>query len=227
MVGTATGAGTVNVTIDGTAVGPIAIAAGRTAFEITQDIAAAIDVALGPGNGRAFNTFPPSDRAHLAANPGNDVVFTALADTVPGVVVSVPAMNFTDSIDFNDEEPALAVNYGDGDPDTIDFFIIDTLTTGNRGDAWVTCAVNIGVTSDLRNTSYIVLSAGDTAGDNPHTAPHEAGRFIMNFCGDDPGAFNLMNTTSAADSISARKRLTDVQCMAARAASDGTILKHQ
>ena len=69
--------------------GPIGIAAGMTAFEITQAIAAAIDMALGPGNGRAFNSFPPNNQAHVAVKPGNDVVFTGLSNTIPGVVVSV------------------------------------------------------------------------------------------------------------------------------------------
>jgi hypothetical protein len=77
----------------------------------------------------------------------------------------------------------------------------------------------------MRNTSFIVLTAGDTAADNPHTAAHEAGRFLLNFSGLDPGPYNLMNGTSVTDSISARKRLTQPQHDTSRAVSEGNLLK--
>jgi hypothetical protein len=77
----------------------------------------------------------------------------------------------------------------------------------------------------MRNSSFIVLTAGDAAADNPHTAAHEAGRFLMNFDDLHPGAYNLMNGTSATDSIAARKRLTQTQHQKSRTVSDGTLLK--
>ena len=225
-ISTAAG-GSVNVTVDGVAVGPIAIANNRKASEVAQDIAAAINAAIPAAGAEGFNTFPPLNVAHMVAKKGNNVAYTSLAETVPGIAISVPALNFLNGIEFNDEEPALAANYGDGDANTIDFFIVDTLTTGNRGDAWPICHSSIGNTSDLRHTSYIVLSTADAAGDNPHTAAHEAGRFIMDFCGLHPGNFNLMNGTSGNDSIAARKRLEDAQCMTAFNTSNGTLLRQE
>ena len=227
FVGNATGAGNVSFTIDGAAVGPVAIAAGTTAVQAAQLVAAAINAAVAGANAAAFNTFPPINVAHVAGKRGNNAVYAALANTAAGLAVSVPALNFGDGIEFTNEEPALAANFGDNDANTMDFFIVDTLTTGNRGDAWPVCHASIGATSALRNTSFIVLSAGDAAADNPHTAAHEAGRFILNFCGLHAGAFNLQNGTSLADAVDARKRLEDAQCTTARTTSDGTILRQQ
>ncbi len=219
--------GNVNVTVDGVAVGPIAIANNRSAFQVAQDIATGINAAIPAAGAGGFNTFPPNNIAHMVAKKGNNVAYAGLAETVPGIAISVPALNFGNGIEFNNEEAALAANFGDEDANTIDLFIVDTLTTGNRGDAWPRCHASIGNNSDLRHTSFIVLSAADAAVDNPHTAAHEAGRMILDFCGLHAGNFNLMNGTRANDSIAARKRLEDAQCTTARTTSNGTLLRQE
>lgn len=214
--------------VNGTLLGPIPIARGLSAHGVAQFIARAIGETPGVGAAEAFNSFPGVNIAHVVVNRGEDVVFADLRETVPGVVVTVPPLNFTDGIETTDEEPALAANYGDGDPDTIDLFVVDSLTSTNWGDAWVPCQPSIGATSDLRHTSFIVLSAADTPAYNSHSAAHEAGRFIMNFCGGYPDPTNLMYLVGRGDDvIGSPKRLTEAQCKTARTTSDGTLLRQE
>jgi hypothetical protein len=226
--GAATGPGTFTVDIDGVNIPAfgIAVAGRRDPIQIAEDIAAGINAVLGAGKAQAFNTAPgfATPVAHVVVKKGQTVAFANLVVTAPGTAISNPAFSIADAnIDWQDEEPCLAANFGDGDPNTMDFFIIKTLTTGGRGDAWPVSYC--GGSSDMRNTSFIVLTAGDAAADNPHTAAHEAGRFLLNLSGPYEVPFNLMNVTSPADSINARKRLTPIQHNTSRTVSDGNLLK--
>ena len=227
--GTATGSGTFGVKVDGVTVPAFGIAgSGRTSpLQIAEDIASGINAVIGAGTAQAFNSAPGfgTPLAHVVVKKGSSVTFADLAETVPVTAITIPTFSVTDDdVEFQDEEPCLAANYGDANPsETVDFFVVKTLATGNRGDAWT--PNYCGSASDMRNTSFIVLTAGDAAADNPHTAAHEAGRFFMNYDGLDSGNYNLMNGTSTTDSITARKRLTPTQHQTSRTVSDGTLLK--
>jgi hypothetical protein len=221
----ATGSGTFSATVDGTNVPAFGVAAEgrRTPFHIAEDIAVGINAVIGPEKAFAFNSHPKGNVAHVVVNKG---ISTSLAvvDNVPNTDISVPQFSISDSaVDWNDEEPCLAANFGDGNPNTLDFFVVKTLASKARGDAW--SPVYCGPDSDMRNTSFIVLTAADTAPDDPHTAAHEAGRFILNTEDLHPGPYNLMNMTSIFDTVNARKRLTSSQHFASRSVSDGTILQ--
>jgi hypothetical protein len=229
VFGTATGNGTFTVKIDGDNIPAFGVAAPgrRSPLQIAQDIATGINAVIGAGKAQAFNSLPgfATPVAHVVVKKGANVAFTDLAETVPSSDIFPPPFLMNDEdIDATDEEECLAANYGDGNPsETIDFFIVKKLGSNNRGDAWTPGFC--GSASDLRNTSFIVLTAGDATADNPHTAAHEAGRFLMSFDDNDTGAYNLMNNTSLTDSVAARKRLTPVQHQTSRAVSDGTLLK--
>jgi hypothetical protein len=227
--GTASGNGAFGVKVDGVSVPAFGIAGpGRTSpHQIAEDIASGINAVIGAGSAQAFNTAPGfgTPLAHVVVKKGSSVTFTDLTETVPVTAITIPMFSITDTdVGFQDEEPCLAANCGDGNPgETIDVFIVKTLGTGQRGDAWT--PNYCGGASDMRNTSFIVLTAGDAVADNPHTAAHEAGRFFLNYDALDSGAYNLMNGTSATDSITARKRLTPTQHQTSRTVGDGTLLK--
>jgi hypothetical protein len=223
----ATESGDFSITIDGTAIPAFEVGQnGRVApFQIAQDIAAGINRVLGANKASAFNTWNPAGSppvAHVVVKKGSNVTFTDLNSLLQGTKITVPAFSTTDDLIEKDEQVCLAANYGDGNPNTIDFFVVKMLLN-NRASGWP--AAFCGDTSDMRNTSFIRLEAADGSANNPYTAAHEAGRFFLNFKDLDTGEYNLMNRTSATDTVAAHKRLTPDQHQTSRSKSDGGLLK--
>jgi hypothetical protein len=223
----AVGSGDVSLKVNGTTVPSFTVGtAGRTGVkEIAEDIASNINAALDGGKAEAFYVY--DEIAYVVVDRGNNAEIEILAANVVPTSVVVPPINYGDAggeVGY-DERRCLAANYMDDDPDTIDLFIVKYLpaSLGRSNPMCITPE-----TSDIRNSAFIVLSAGDADGDNPFTAAHEAGHLILNTSADqhDPDANNLMfDGTSSADGFCATKRLTSPQHQRSRSVNEGKILK--
>lgn len=139
---------------------------------------------------------------------------------------SILGTDFTKPLSAN-EEITLPANYGDGDPNTLDVFLVGKLASGGAALSYIPAKVEVGPKSDIRNSSFITVSTRFVF--KPYTAAHEAGRCILDFGENLDLPFNLMNkfTDNPPDTIESHRRLTPEQHKKSREVSEGKLLRQE
>jgi hypothetical protein len=134
---------------------------------------------------------------------------------------------FTGNLVPTREERNLIDSFSDADASTIEYIVVNFLSSGSRGESFIPSIPQQA--DNLLFTNVMILAQG-SVGLDPSGAPrafvtaaHEAGHIMLDD-GDhtNPGTLdgrvNLMvgGGTDAADSVINSKRLTETQCTTAR-----------
>jgi len=240
--GNATSTGTLILLVestqqDGSKVGhqvDVSIGAGIPSA-VAQAIASAINTEVGSQVATSHDTYPrsfgsssslPNPIAHVVIDRGQEVIYSGLTvidEQIPGTNVSIPITNLSNGDANNLHSVALlGLNYGDGDPNTLDVFITNEVSAagaGGRGTALPHYYTSSN--SPIVGGYCIRLSASKDNEFDPVIAPHEAGHILLDVSHPSiPN--NLMldgSNISTADSITATKRITDGQVEDLRSSS--------
>ncbi len=227
VVGVADGQRDIWLEIDQTVVGdfPVGTPGRREAVQIAEDIADAINNVLGAGFAYSYNLAPKHALALVVVNQGNDATIVVYGKP-PSTSIQIPIVNLGDGVAHRFDTEALLGNYGDGEPDTIDIFVVNRISSGGREpDGLAMCPFSHGDNADCRNSMFLNINAADST-PLPFTASHEAAHFIMD-TDHVNGEFNLLywKELYTTDFIWATKRLTPGQQQASRVKNDGKVLK--
>jgi len=172
--------------------------------------------------------------AHVVLNSGNEVSYNIelFPDDIGPGEISIPHSFLSSGRVMNLHDVALlGFNYGDGDPETMDIFIVDSITAlmpqPRSGTTYgYALTHNEFSESPLVGSFFIILDVSKDDGFKPFVAPHEAGHILLDL--DSPHSSfptNLMHgqpygTTSVSDSIQATKRIFDTALTSLRSVNN-------
>ena len=207
----------------------VSIPVGSNPGEIAQLIASAINDKVGNTVAVGYHTLYTGSKniGHVVIDKGQEVIyFQAVVDSVPGTVVSVPSSDLLNDGDVNSIHTLalLALNYGDGDPGTMDVFIVDEVSGagGEGGRGMALPYYYTGSSSPIVGGYCIRLSASKNDEYDSFIAPHEAGHIVLDE--EHPNlTSNLMRDggyIETVDAVDAHKRLSDGQIEDLRASSN-------